>query len=161
MVDLTHIAELRKAGQHDQARKQLVALVAQFPEDAELQYQAACIHDFLGLEREAVPFYRAAIEHGLTGKELRGAYLGLGSTYRALGEYANSRQTFEAGLAHFPEANELKVFLAMTLYNLGEHHEAVASLLRVLADTTADSEVRGYERAIRFYAENLNQVWEQ
>lgn len=53
----------------------------------------------------------------------------------------------------------MKVFLAMTLFNLAEYHEAVASLLGVIADTTADPETKSYERAIRLYAEDLNRRW--
>lgn len=159
MVDLDPIRVLRQAGAHEEARQQLVQLAAQFPTDAAVQYEAACVHDFLGLESDAVPFYIAAIRHGLSGDDLLSAYLGLGSTYRALGRYAESQQTLREGLAHFPDAAELKVFLAMTLYNLGDYHEAVGSLLRVLADTTAADGIKQYERAIRFYAEDLNQRW--
>jgi len=101
-----------------------------------------------------------AIQNGLAGKSLRGAYLGLGSTYRTLGQYAESKQTLLEGLRHFPEATEMRVFLAMALYNLAEYHEAVASLLCVIADTTSDSETKSYERAIRLYAEDLSRRWD-
>lgn len=161
MTDLTAIRELRAAGQHEAARERLVALAAQRPDDPDVNYLAACTHDFLGLEREAVPFYLAAIRGGLAGADLRGAYLGLGSTYRALGMYEESRRTLGEGLERFPAAPELRVFLAMAQYNLGEHHQAVAALLGVLADTSADPEVRGYERAIRFYAQDLDRRWDQ
>jgi len=160
MIDLSSIRELRQAGQHEQAQQQLVELAVQFPNDAVVQYEAACVHDYLGLEREAVPFYVAAIQHGLSGEDLRNAYLGLGSTYRALGQYNESKQTLREGLSHFPEATEMKVFLAMTLYNLGEHHTALTSLLHVIADTTSDPEVKSYQRAIQLYAEDLDRRWD-
>ena len=47
----------------------LLDLVAAYPDDAEINYQAAWVHDSLGREREAVPFYRRAIEQGLSGKQ--------------------------------------------------------------------------------------------
>jgi len=53
----------------------------------------------------------------------------------------------------------MKVFLAMTLYNLGEYHEAVSSLVKLIAETTADENILNYERAILFYADDLNQKW--
>lgn len=158
-VNLTSIQELRQQGQHELAREHLLQLAAQHPTDATVQYQTACVHDSLGLEREAVPFYKAAIQHGLSGDDLRGAYLGLGSTYRTLGMYAESKATLLEGLAHFPGAHEMTTFLAMTRYNLGEHHEAVASLLKLLVQTTSDEEIKGYQRAILFYAQNLDQTW--
>jgi len=160
MSTLESIHRLRAAGDHEAARAQLVQLAAQLPHDPAVHYEAACAHDFLGLEREAVPFYLAAISNGLGGEQLRGAYLGLGSTYRALAEYEASKQTLLEGLSHFPDAAELRVFLAMTLYNLGDYHEAVGSLLRVIADTTSDPNTKGYQRAIRLYADDLNQRWE-
>ena len=159
MTELSAVRALRQAGAHEQARVSLLALIEQHPDDPILQYETACVHDFLGLEREAVPFYQAAIRLGLAGDDLRGAYLGLGSTFRALGEYAASATTFEEALRRFPDAAEIQVFLAMTRYNLGAHHAAVAALLRVIADTSADEATRGYARAIRFYAEDLDRTW--
>jgi hypothetical protein len=82
--------------------------------------------------------------------------MGLGSTYRTLGEYEASKRTLLAGLERFPDAVEMCVFLAMTLYNLGEHHASVATLLGVIADTTNDAETQGYALAIRFYAKDLD-----
>lgn len=159
-VNLTTINELRKNSQHEEAKTQLIKLAAQFPNDSVVQYETACVHDFLGLEREAIPFYLKAIQNGLSGNNLRSTYLGLGSTYRALGMYTESKQTFLEGLQHFPEATEIKVFLSMTQYNLNEYHDAIASLLNIIVDTTADSEIKSYGRAIHEYSENLNRTWE-
>ena len=159
MVNLTSIHELRKNGQHEEAKEQLIKLASQFPSDSALQYETACVHDFLGLEREAIPFYLSAIQNGLSGNDLRGAFLGLGSTYRTLGMYKESKQIFQEGLQSFPEAIEIKVFLAMTQYNIGEHHEAMTSLLNIIADTTTDLVTKEYARAIYQYAENLDRVW--
>ena len=159
MIDFGRIEVLRKAGQHEEARQELLELVSAHPESAEAHYQAASVHDYLGLEREAIPFYVAAIEKGISGEALRGAYLGLGSTYRTLGHYAESKQTFLEGLTHFPAANELSVFLAMTQFNLQEHHDAMRSLLNVIAETTNDHNTKQYARAIRLYAEDLTRQW--
>jgi hypothetical protein len=49
----------------------------------------------------------------------------------------------------------------MTLYNLGENHEAVSSLLKIVVETTSAEEIKNYERAIRFYADDLNKKWDQ
>lgn len=158
-ADLTDIQALRAAGQYEEARQQLLLLAEQFPEHAVVQYEVACVHDALGLEREAVPFYQAAIRAGLEGDNLRGAYLGLGSTFRALGRYEEAAATLDEGLRHFPEANELRVFQAMANYNLERYHEAIATLLHVILDTSADPAVQSYARALRFYAADLDQTW--
>lgn len=159
-VDLTHIQQLRTIGEHEMAQKELVCLAAKHPTNPLVQYETACVHDFLGLERAAVPFYHAALANGLAGNERRSAYLGLGSTYRALGEYENSAAVFEEGLAHFPEAAELRLFLAMTHYNLGQARPAVRALLHLLAESSADPFVQQYGRAIRFYADDLDAVYD-
>jgi tetratricopeptide (TPR) repeat protein len=152
--------KLRAKDRHEEARKLLVQLASEFPTNPVVQYKTACVHDFLGLERDAIPYYHAAIENDLPGADLRGAYLGLGSTYRTLGKYVESKKILMDGLSQFPDANEMKIFLAMTLYNLGENHEAVSSLLKIIVETTSDKEIKDYERAIRFYADDLNKKWD-
>ncbi|MGL4608632.1 MAG: tetratricopeptide repeat protein [Trueperaceae bacterium] len=158
-VDLARIAMFRRERKHEEAKHLLLEWLRDAPNDATLNYEVACTHDFLGLEREAIPFYQTAIKQGLADYDLRGAYLGLGSTYRTLGMYDESKKTLLEGLQKFPEANELKVFLAMTLFNLKQHHDAVTSLLYVLLETTNDTEIKNYERAIQMYAEDLNRRW--
>lgn len=152
--------KLRAKNHHEEACQLLVQLASEFPTNPVVQYKTACVYDFLGRERDAIPYYHAAIENDLPDTDLRGAYLGLGSTYRTLGQYAESKKILQEGVSRFPDANEIRVFLAMTLYNLGENHEAVSSLLQVITDTTSDEKIESYERAIRFYAEDLNKKWD-
>jgi len=154
------IRALRDQERHEEALALAVRLAAEHPSDALLHYDTACVHDFLGREAEAVPYYVRAIGLGLPERELRSAFLGLGSTYRALGRYHESLATLDDGLRIFPMARELKVFRAMTLYNLGNGKDAVADLLRMLADTSGDDGIRQYRRAIDFYAEDLDRSWE-
>jgi tetratricopeptide (TPR) repeat protein len=151
--------QLRAAGQHAEARDLLAELAERTPDDAELRYEAACVHDFLGREAEAVPHYVAAIAAGLQGEALRGAYLGLGSTYRALGRYAEAEATLRKGLATFPAAREMQVFLAMAEHNLGRSRAAVERLLLLVAETSGDEAVRAYRGAIEFYAQDVDRAW--
>lgn len=160
MDNLERARALRRAGDHTQARDLLIALAEARPDDAAIQYEAACVCDVLGLEAAAVPYYLRAIHGGLAGEDLRGAYLGLGSTYRTLGRYHEAAETLERALRAFPDAAELRVFLAMARYNLGQHHAAMGLLLDVITDTSGDLSIRGYERAIRLYAQDLDRVWE-
>lgn len=150
---------LRREGRHEEARELLSAMAMQHPADAELHYEAACVHDFLGLEDAAVPYYLTALRGPLAPERRRSAFLGLGSTYRALGKYAEADATLEAGLAEFPDANDLKVFRAMVDYNLGRAKRAVESLLVLLAQTSRDDAVRDYAGAIAFYARDIDRVW--
>jgi hypothetical protein len=59
---LQEAIELRSTGHAEEARTILLDLVATYPDDAEISYQTAWVHDTLGREREAVPFYVQAIE---------------------------------------------------------------------------------------------------
>lgn len=158
-MSLESARQLRAAGGHEQARELLVELARTSPEDAATQYEAACVHDFLGLEAQAVSFYVAALAAGLQGGLRRSAYTGLGSSYRALGMFAEARATLQRGLSEFPEANEMRVFLAMAAHNLGESKQAVECLLHLLASTTHDPGIAAYSRAIEFYAQDVDRTW--
>jgi tetratricopeptide (TPR) repeat protein len=158
---LQEAIELRSTGRAEEAQTILLDLVATYPDDAEINYQTAWVHDNLGLEREAVPFYVRAIELGLSGEDLEGALLGLGSTYRTLGEYQQAEETLRRGMTMFPHNRAFQVFLAMTLYNSRRYQEAMELLLTNLAETTADETILRYKRAILFYAPQLDQTWDE
>jgi len=155
----SRIRSLRAAGDHDAALRLALELVGAEPTDAELQYEVACLLDYRGEEAAAVGHYTAAIAAGLSDHLLRSAYLGLGSTYRALGAYTESLATFDEGVRRFPDALELRVFRAMALYNAGQGKVAVETLLRVIAQTTSDVELARYRRAIELYAEDIDRKW--
>ncbi|MFP3992448.1 tetratricopeptide repeat protein [Streptomyces sp. E11-3] len=154
---LAAAVRLREQGAAEQARERLLALCAEHPDDAEVAYQTAWVHDVLGLEAEAVPFYERGLDgSGLAPEDRRGALLGLGSTYRVLGRYEKAVATLRRGVDEFPGDGALRTFLAMALYNVDEHHEAMRTLLELLAATSQDPQVRQYRRAIEHYARDLD-----
>src|SRR5262245_36228093 len=128
---LAQAIEHRTAKRYDEAKVLFAELYAEHPDDSQVNYHYAWLHDSQGEEAAAVPFYEKAIAAGLPDPDLRGAMLGLGSTYRTLGEYEKSVDMLRRGMFRFPEAGEFPVFLAMALYNIGEHAEAMELLLRV------------------------------
>ncbi|WP_199690076.1 MULTISPECIES: hypothetical protein [Clostridia] len=85
--------------------------------------------------------------------------MGLGSTYRTLGEYEKSRRIFLKGMELFPNNKALQTFYSMTLYNLNEHSKAMELLLKCLIDTTNDAEIISYKKAITFYSDKLDETW--
>ncbi|MFC1419460.1 tetratricopeptide repeat protein [Streptacidiphilus cavernicola] len=153
-------AERLREQRTEAACAELGELAARWPEDAGLAYLTACAHDSLGLEAEAAPHYERALaaRPGLSGEDRHGAFLGLGSTYRVLGRYPEAVATLRLGLDEFPGDAALRTFLAMALHNTGESAEAVRTLLRVTAATSADARVRAYRRAIDHYADHLDEV---
>ncbi|THA71593.1 tetratricopeptide repeat protein [Streptomyces sp. A0958] len=156
---LTAAVRLREKGHPEEARKQLLTLAADHPHDAQVAYQTAWVHDVLGLEAEAVPHYERSLgAEGLAAEDRRGAFLGLGSTYRILGRYADAVSTLGRGLAEFPEDGAMQTFLAMSLFNTDHHHDAMQILLKIITTTSSDPHIRQYRRAIEHYAQDLNET---
>lgn len=125
------------------------------PDDPVVTYQLASTYDVMGDERNAAPLYEQALAQGLGGADRRGALLGLGSTYRNIGEHSKSAQVLRQGMDEYEDGREFQVFLAITLYDMGDHVEAMRLLLRNLAETTQDRNLKEYQRALLFYADNL------
>lgn len=157
---ITAIRKLKDTGKLEEARKTAVSLLAIHPHDAMLLYECASLHDMLGKEREAVPYYVKALEQGLPLDEKRKAILGLGSTYRTLGEYTLAKETLEKGLLTFPDAHEFVIFYAMVLYNLKKYDKAMELLLTMMMDVTSDPSILQYKKAILFYADKLDHIWD-
>lgn len=149
----------RQAGHYDEAKELLTSLLKDRPNDALVHYHYAWLHDAMGEETSAIPHYEQAIALGLSGDDLRGALLGLGSTYRTVGQYEKAVETLRRGAATFPDAKAFPVFLAMALYNIGGCKEAVSLLLNTLVDSTGDPDILRYQRAISLYASDLDQTW--
>ncbi|MBM7661029.1 tetratricopeptide (TPR) repeat protein [Bacillus mesophilus] len=158
--ELDRAIDLRNSGGNKESNKLLMKLVQKYPGNASINYQCAWSYDLLGEESKAVPFYENAIKLGLPSNELEGAFLGLGSTYRTLGEYEKSKRTFQRGIETFPNNRAIQTFYSMTLYNLNEHSKAMELLLKCLIDTTTDDKILRYKKAIDFYSNKLDEVWE-
>ncbi|WP_424216745.1 tetratricopeptide repeat protein (plasmid) [Streptomyces sp. BI20] len=158
---LTRAGALRAEGRHEEARVLLVALCRDHPRDARVAARTAWVHDALGLETEAVPYYERALAagaEGLSAEDRRGCLLGLGSTYRVLGRHLDATRLLTDAVAEFPEDNALKTFLAMALHHTGRPGEATAMLLALLAETSSDPAIRDYRRALAYYAEHLDET---
>lgn len=106
-----------------------------------------------------MPFYeRSLAGTGLSEEDCRGALLGLGSTHRVLGQYEKAVEVLRGGAERFPDDGALRTFLAMALFNTGEHHEAMRLLLELLATSSEDPYVRQYRAAIEHYARDLHET---
>lgn len=114
---------LRKAGSFAETMSFLSGELASRPNDPLVYYHIAWTHDRLGLERDAAPAYETALALGLDGEELKSCFLGLGSTYRTMGDYENSKRIFEIAIRSYPGYRAFKPFYAMTLFNLGHQAE--------------------------------------
>lgn len=157
---LDKATQLRESGQYEEAKAILLQLVKLEPNHSSVWYQCAWVHDAMGLEREAVPYYKKALELGLPGEERQGALLGLGSTYRTLGMYEEAQSIFIEAIREFPERREFQVFYAMVRFNQQAYGDAMEILLKQLAETSGDNGIQMYKKAILFYSDKLEQTWD-
>jgi tetratricopeptide (TPR) repeat protein len=149
----------REAGRLDEARDRMLDLSRAYPDDGIVAYQTAWVHDLLGLENEAVPYYLKALSSDQLGSEDRlSALTGCGSTLRFLGRCDEAVELLEGALAEFPDDGGLAAFLAMALYNVGRHHDATRMLLRLIAASSTAPNITRYRAAIEYYAEDLNMI---
>lgn len=158
MNELKIAIQLREDGKLEKSNEILLKLAEEYNDNAIISYQCAWSFDVLGMEKKAVPYYEKAIKLGLEEDDLKGAYLGLGSTYRSLGEYENSKGIFEEALSKFKEDRSIKIFYAMTLYNLKDYSGAMEILLKNIAETSMDENIRMYKKAIEFYSDKLDEI---
>lgn len=165
--DLSKLIERREEGRakQDQAilsevRAHLLKLLSKYPDNAEINYQTGIAHDNSGMGRQAIPFYVRALELGLSAADLERCLMGLGSTYRYLGEYEKAVETLRRGVKEFPQNRAIQVFLAMALYNSQNYKESVELLVTNLMETTTDEKLHYFKRGILAYNEDLDETAE-
>lgn len=157
---LKQAIELRTNKDFSESEKEFEKLILEYPESGEIVYHYAWLCDNMNREKEACSKYEKALTLGLSKEDLKGCYLGLGSTYRCIGAYEKSVSLLDKAIAEFPENSEFKVFKAMALYNLEHYEEAMKLLLTLIADTSKDSGIQDYSNAIRFYSDKLHKKFD-
>ena len=119
------------------------------PDDPAAVFEAASARDYAGLESEAEPLYRRAIELGLDGAVLPRAVIQLASTLRNL-DRPNEAVRLLEDLLHEHPADEwtgpAAAFLALALASRGDERDAASVALAALADylPVYSASVRGY-----------------
>ncbi|WP_078393907.1 tetratricopeptide repeat protein [Shouchella patagoniensis] len=154
MDELESVMELRGQGNWERANKELIHLIKRNQEDGWFHYLYASNCDMMGLEEQALPYFKAAIRLGLEDADLKEAYLGLGSSYLALDRHNEAEEVLYKGSKRFPECEALKVFYAMALHTLERYNEAAELLLSCIVRTSSDESIRAYKEVI--YYNTLN-----
>ncbi len=122
-------------------------------EDAAALFEAAGVRDYLGLEVEAEPLYRRALELGLDPVRHDQAVIQLASTVRNLGGAEESVDLLTDWLAAnegHPLADAAQAFLALALVSAGRPTEGAAVALDALAP-----HLLRYNRSVAQYALEL------
>lgn len=130
------------------------ALVAEQPaDDPAAVFEAASARDYAGIEAEAAPLYRRAIELGLDDATLPRAVIQLASTLRNLGKFDESIRMLEQQLHEHPAdewTGPSAAFLALALASRGDERDAASVALAALADY-----LPVYAASVRSYAIDL------
>lgn len=159
MADIEALIQAGLALENDGTETEAIAyfqeLVAQYPDNARVQFETGGAYDFAGQEAEAIPHYRRAIELGLSDEDQLRVAVQLGSSLRNVGEYAEAVQILTDAVKRFPQHRALRAFLALALVSNGQGKTAVAELIDLLL--TNPGEVEAYGRSLRYYADELKQ----
>ena len=158
-MSIEKVIQLRKQNKKNEAKELMETLILLEPDNPYYNYQMAWCNDSLGKEKEAIQYYVRAIDLGLIGEDLLGAYIGLGSSYRTLGEYKKAKTLFETAMKQFPNNNTLKTFYLIVLYNLKDYKNSVSLLLKLLIKTSSDEEIKSFSGALDFYSDNLDEIF--
>lgn len=126
-------------------------LVSERPEgNPEALFELAGVHDSLGLEDQAIPLYRRAIEAGLEGPSALLAPLQLASSLRNVGASAEAVSILESMPTTGGDEGARQAFLALALHDEGRHGDALRTALLALIPT-----LDGYQRSLTAYADEL------
>ncbi|EAR25520.1 hypothetical protein A20C1_04616 [marine actinobacterium PHSC20C1] len=122
-------------------------------DDAEALFEAAGARDYAGLETEAEPLYRLALENGLDAALRPRAIIQLASTLRNLGQLDESIAMLEQQLHEHPDdewTGPTAAFLALALTSRGDPTLGVSVALMAIANYLPI-----YQRSVRGYAAEL------
>ncbi|WP_353814253.1 tetratricopeptide repeat protein [Agromyces sp. SYSU T00266] len=128
------------------------ALAAELPgDDPRGPFEAAGARDSAGLEEEAEPRYRLALELGLAGRTRVEAHIQLASTIRNLGRPEESLALLDEVAADVGDlADAVAAFRALALASTGRADAAASVALVALAPHLTQ-----YRRAVDAYAREL------
>lgn len=158
---ITQAKTLRRHDNLEASQTLLLQLVAEHPNDPMVLYEVGGSYDVMGQEKQAIPYYEKAIQRGLSGPDLQECLVCLGSSYRNVGNFDKAIEVLEQAGGEFPDKNSSRVFLALAFYSAGREDEAVSLLLDLLLKTSLDEDILSYARALEFYKDNLDEIWDE
>ncbi len=153
--------ELRRADELEESQELLLGLLEEYGDNPLVLYEVGGSYDVLDEPKEAIPYYRKAIDAGLEDDDLQECLVCLGTCQRMIGKFEDAVATLQQAVKQFPDNNSGKVFLALAYYSDGQEDEGMRLLLDVLLKTTKDEDVLAYADALDYYKDNLDEVWDE
>jgi tetratricopeptide (TPR) repeat protein len=158
-MTVDEIRALRLAKRHDEHVIAARAYVADHPEDALAQIEAAYGNDRAGDERTAIIHYEEAYRIGVPADVRRRFLVGFGSTLRNVGRAEDAVNVLAAAVEADPHYPAYAAFLALALADAGHPKAALATLLGCALDAARPDAFDGYERALgEYHTELLERV---
>ena len=149
------VAEFWKAADDGKAAEMLAkmeSLVSELePNDPDGLFEWASVHDFLGLEVEAVQIYEQALKSGLTPLKSQKAVIQLASSLRNIGKANEAVVLLETNSFDDELGVAAKAFLALAYLDSGNPDKALSLVLGEFYPAEAL-----YGRSIKFYTEELS-----
>lgn len=133
-----------------QLHEELNILLGPDVPEANVLFERASLHDYLGEESEAVGLYRRSLESGLDGAKRSEAIIQLGSSLRNIGQPQAAAKLLGQISADDPLFTDAQGFLALALLDAGKPESAVATALQALAPA-----MKIYSRPVQRYAQDL------
>jgi len=147
-------------GREEEFRALVDSLAGELPDgDPVAAFERACAWDSTGRSDRAVPLYRSALDHGLTGYRRRRAVIQMSSSLRNIGEVGSAIERLEAERDIDPAtldeptrglADAMSAVLALCLVDAGREREAVSVAVAALAP-----HLPRYQRSMANYARLL------
>lgn len=120
------------------------------PGDAAALFELGGVHDALGREHAAIDYYRRAIAAGLDGERAARVQIQLASTLRNVGAADEAVSILERESPGGVDDDARQAFLALALFDVGRHGDALRTALLALIPT-----LDGYRRSLTEYAADL------
>jgi Flp pilus assembly protein TadD len=152
---LARITQLAKDGDHEGARTAALEVALEFPNDARAHLAAAYACDRLGIEEEAIHYYRNASTLDIPSEERAKFLLGFGSTLRNAGNTEDAVRTLIGACREFPDRAEFLAFLALAYQQSGQSSLALATMLKAGLMAARDDGFGIYRRALNEYYDEL------
>ena len=113
-------------------------------------FEWASVHDFLGLELDAIPIYKQALDSGLAGLKREKALIQLASSLRNVGKPNEAAALLESTTFSVETEAAAKAFLALAHVDSGNASKALSIALLEFYPAGGP-----YERSIKLYATDL------
>src|SRR5690625_2853375 len=103
--------------------------------DPEALFEWASVHDFLGMEHEAVPLYRDALAQGIAEPKRSQTIIQLASSLRNVGDPHAAVELIQGHSVDEALQGAAQAFLALALHDTGRPDAALRAALLALAGT--------------------------